>query len=77
MICGNGISEYVIRLGLSQAMNNLTIGSNFSSKRVLVSEYFGGECCKISEPESVKKYRVEPECKISHSTLLVCKQLIA
>ena len=36
----------------------MTIGSNFLSKCVFVSEYFGAErCCKISEPESVKKFR--------------------
>ena len=44
-------------------LSNMTIGSNFSSKRILVSEYFGAECCKILEVESAKKYRSGAERK--------------
>ena len=36
----------------------MTIGSIFLSKRIFAFEYFRAECCcKISEPESVKKFR--------------------
>ena len=56
--CSLGISEYVIRLCLSRLLSNMTIGSNFLSKCIFVSQYFRAECCcKISEPESVKKFR--------------------
>ena len=55
--CSLGISKYVIRLRLSRLLSNMTIGSNFLSKCIFVSEYFRAECfCKISEPESVKKF---------------------
>ena len=33
-------------------LSNMTIGLDFSSRRVFVSEHFGAECCcKISEPD--------------------------
>ena len=49
-------SEYVIRLGLSQAIEQyMTIGSNFLSKRIFVLEYFGAGCCrKILEPDWIR-----------------------
>ena len=56
--CCLGISKYVIRLRLSKLLSNMTIGSNFLSKCIFVSEYFRAErCCKISEPESAKKFQ--------------------
>ena len=68
-----GISKYVIRLHLSRLLSNMIIGSNFLSKRIFVSEYFRAECCcKISELESVKKFR---SGKNSHSATLSFKDI--
>ena len=56
--CSLGISKHVIRLRLYRLLSNMTIGSNFLLKCIFVSKYFRAErCCKISEPESVKKFR--------------------
>ena len=62
MLSGRGISEYVIRIGLYRLLSNIIIGSNFSSKRIFVSDYFGAECCcKLSNLDwsqnQLKKYR--------------------
>ena len=39
-------------LRLSRLLSNMTIGSNFLSKQIFVSEYFRAECCcKILEPD--------------------------
>ena len=43
--CSMGISEYMISLRLSRLLSNMTIGSNFLSKCIFVSEYFRAECC--------------------------------
>ena len=56
--CSMGISKYVIRLRLSRLLSNMTIVLNLLSKCIFASEYFRAErCCKISDPESVKKFR--------------------
>ena len=70
--CSLGISKYVIWLHLSKLLSNMTIGMNFLSKCIFVSEYFRAErCCKISEPESVKKISEWTRIgKISHSAML-------
>ena len=58
MLSGN--IKYVIRLRLPRLLSKITIGSNFLSKCIFVSEYFKAErCCEILELESVKKFRSE------------------
>ena len=62
--CSLGILKYVISLRLSRLLSNMTIGANFLSKCIFVSEYFRAErCSKILERSQLKNFGVDPKWK--------------